>query len=131
MTRMAGSIKGVTDFLGVKPNYSAIGSQNIADMAREYATVTQGNALAANAGMKAQASIAAAEHYADAEVAAGNAAGQASMVSGIASGIGGLGGLFGKAGGGGGFGESGFGSLGIELGDYSGGLKSYNPGVFG
>ena len=126
---MAGSIKGVTDLLGVKPNYSAIGSQNIADTAREFATVTQGNALAANAGMKAQADIAAAEHYADAQVAAGNAAGQASMVSGIASGIGGLGGMFkgGFGGGGGSFGGSGFGSF----GDYSGGLKSYNPGVFG
>lgn len=130
MTRMAGSIKGITNFLGDKPNYSAIGSQTIADNAREFATVTQGNALAANAGMKAQADIAAAQHYADAQVAAGNAAGQASMVSGIASSIGGLGGLFKGGlggGGGGGFGGSGFGSF----GDYSGGLKSYNPGVFG
>jgi len=101
MTRMAGSIKGVTDFLGVKPNYSAQGSQTIADMAKEFATVTQGNALAANAGMKAQADIAAAQHYADAGVAAGAAAGQASMVGGIASGLGGLAGGFNKAGGGG------------------------------
>jgi|AACY02.6.fsa_nt_gi hypothetical protein len=100
MTRMAGSIKGVTDFLGVKPNYSAQGSQTIADMAKEFATVTQGNALAANAGMKAQADIAAAQHYADAGVAAGAAAGQASMVGGIASGLGGLAGGFNKAGGG-------------------------------
>ena len=91
---MAGSIKGVTDFLGVKPNYGAQGSQTIADTAKEFATVTQGNALTANAGMKAQADIASAQHYADAQVAAGNAAGQSAMVSGIAGGIGGLGGLF-------------------------------------
>ena len=96
---MAGSIKGVTDFLGVKPNYGAQGSQTIADTAKEFATVTQGNALTANAGMKAQADIASAQHYADAQVAAGNAAGQSAMVSGIAGGIGGLGGLFNKAGG--------------------------------
>jgi hypothetical protein len=95
---MAGSIKGVTDFLGVKPNYGAQGSQTIADTAKEFATVTQGNALTANAGMKAQADIASAQHYADAQVAAGAAQGQASMVSGIAGGIGGLGGLFNKAG---------------------------------
>ena len=94
MTRMAGSIKGVTDFLGVKPNYGAQASQTIADTAKEFATVTKGNALTANAGMKAQADIAAAQHYADAEVAAGAAQGQASMVRGIAGGIGGLGGLF-------------------------------------
>ena len=96
---MAGSIKGVTDFLGVKPNYSAQGSQTIADTAKEFAMVTKGNALTANAGMKAQADIASAQHYADAQVAAGNAAGQSAMVSGIAGGIGGLGGLFNKAGG--------------------------------
>ena len=99
MTRMAGSIKGVTDFLGVKPNYGAQGSQNIADTAKEFATVTQGNALTANAGMKAQADIASAQHYADAQVAAGAAQGQASMVGGIAGGIGGLASSFGKSGG--------------------------------
>lgn len=104
MTRMAGSIKGVTDFLGVKPNYGAQASQTIADTAKEFATVTKGNALTANAGMKAQADIAAAQHYADAQVAAGAAQGQASMVGGIAGAIGGLGGLFGS-GGGGGFGS--------------------------
>ena len=109
MTRMAGSIKGVTDFLGVKPNYGAQASQTIADTAKEFATVTQGNALTANAGMKAQADIAAAQHYADAQVAAGAAQGQASMVGGIAGAIGGLGSSFGKSG------ESGL-SLGMQLG---------------
>ncbi len=76
---MAGS-KKITDFLGVKPEYSAIGSQNIADTARELAAVTQGNALTANAGLKAQADIAAAQHYADATAAGAQAQSQASMV---------------------------------------------------
>jgi len=97
MTRMAGS-KNVTDFLGIKPEYGAMGSQDIADTAREFAAVTQGNAMAANAGLKAQADIAAAQHYADAGVAAGAAAGQASMVGGIAGGLGGLASGFSKAG---------------------------------
>ena len=101
MTRMAGSIKGVTDFLGVKPEYGRMGSEAIGRAAQEFSKVTQGNALTANAGMKAQADIAAAQHYADAQVAMGAAEGQSSMVSGITSGIGGLsklmpkGGLFG------------------------------------
>jgi len=93
---MAGS-KNVTDFLGIKPEYGAIGSQDIADTAREFAAVTQGNALTANAGLKAQADIASAQHYADAGVAAGAAAGQASMVGGIVGGLGGLAGGFNKA----------------------------------
>ena len=105
MTRMAGS-KNVTDFLGIKPEYGAIGSQDIADTAREFAAVTQGNAMAANAGLKAQADIASAQHYADAAVAQGQAQGQASMVGGIAGAIGGLGGLFKGGGGGGGFGAT-------------------------
>ena len=100
---MAGSIKGVTDFLGVKPEYGMIGSQGIADQAREVAAITAGNALATNAGLKAQADIASAEHYADATIAAGQAEGQASMIGGIAGGFAGLssfmpkGGLFNRA----------------------------------
>ena len=100
MTRMAGS-KNVTDFLGIKPEYGAMGSQDIADTAKEFAAVTAGNALTANAGLKAQADIAAAQHYADATAAGAQAQSQASMVGGIAGAIGGLGGLFGGGGGGG------------------------------
>ena len=98
MTRMAGSIKGVTDFLGVKPEYGAMGAQTIADTAKEFAAVTEGNAMAANAGMKAQADIAAAQHYADASATAANASAQSSMIGGIAGGLGGLAGGIGKAG---------------------------------
>ena len=93
---MAGS-KNVTDFLGIKPEYGAIGSQDIADTAREFAAVTQGNALTANAGLKAQADIASAQHYADATAAGAQAQSQASMVGGIVGGLGGLAGGFNKA----------------------------------
>ena len=100
MTRMAGSIKGVTDFLGVKPEYGAMGAQTIADTAKEFAAVTEGNAMAANAGMKAQADIAAAQHYADASATAANASAQSSMIGGIAGGLGGLASGIGGLGGG-------------------------------
>jgi hypothetical protein len=98
MTRMAGSVKGVTDFLGIKPEYGVMGSQTIADTAREIAAITEGNALARNAGLKAEADMAAAQHYGAAEIAAGQAQGQASLVGGIASGIGGLAPLIPKGG---------------------------------
>lgn len=99
MTRMAGSVKGISSFLNLKPGYGDIGGQGIQDTAQEIATIMQGNAMAANAGLKAEADIESAQHYADARVAAGAAAGQASMVGGIASGLGALAGGFGKGGG--------------------------------
>ena len=104
MTRMAGSIKGLNSFLGTKPDYTAQGGQSIKGNAEEFMKRTEGNAMVSNAGLKAAADVAAAQHYADAQVAAGQAQGQASMVGGIAGAIGGLGGLFG-GGGGGGFGS--------------------------
>ncbi len=97
---MAGQVKGITGFLGTKPAYAQMGAEAIGRNAQEFAKVTQGNALAANAGMKGLADIQSAQAYADAGVAAGAAAGQASMVGGIASGLGGLAGGFSKAGGG-------------------------------
>jgi len=108
---MAGS-KNVTDFLGIKPEYGAIGSQDIADTAREFAAVTAGNALTANAGLKAQADIASAQHYADASATAANASAQSSMIGGIAGGLGGLASGIGSLGGGG----SSFGSIGRSIG---------------
>ncbi len=101
---MAGS-KNVTDFLGIKPEYGKIGSQDIADTAKEFAAVTAGNALTANAGLKAQADIASAQHYADAGVAAAGSAAQAATVGSVAEGLIGFGtsqiqkgGIFNKAG---------------------------------
>jgi len=130
MQRMAGQAKGITDFLGVKPEYGMIGSQGIADQAREVAAITAGNALATNAGLKARADMAAAEHYADATIAAGQAQRQTLMSVGIASSLCWLAGGIGKLGGGGSssFGNSGFGSF----GNYSGGLSGTPiPGMFG
>lgn len=87
---MAGS-KGVTDFLGIKPEYGAIGSQDIADTAREFASVLQGNALNANAKLKAQADIKAAQHYADAQGAMVDSAGGMAAVDAVTQGVEGLG----------------------------------------
>ena len=98
---MAGSIKGLNSFLGSKPDYTAQAGQSIKGSAEEFMKRTEGNAMVSNAGLKAAADIASAQHYADAGVAAAGAAGQASMVGGIASGLGGLAGGFNKAGGGG------------------------------
>ena len=138
MTRMAGSNKALTNFIGVKPEYGAMGAENIGRRAQEFAMVTQGNALAANAGMKGLADIQSAQAYADAGVAAGEAAGQASMIGGIASGIGGLAGGFGKGGAGGGASSAGYSFGGSNvlggglIGDYSGGLTGTPiPGMFG
>ncbi len=136
MTRMAGTVKGITDFLGTKPVYAQMGAEAIGRNAQEFAKVTQGNALAANAGMKGLADIQSAQAYADAGVAAGAAAGQASMVGGIASGLGGLAGGFSKAGGGAassaGSSFGGSNVLGGLIGDYSGGLTGTAiPGMFG
>ena len=90
MTRMAGSNKALTNFIGVKPEYGEMAAEDIGRRAQEFARVTQGNALAANAGMKGLADIQSAQAYRDAEVAVGQAAGQSAMVGGIASGLGGL-----------------------------------------
>ena len=105
MTRMAGSNKALTNFIGVKPEYGAIGAENIGRRAQEFATVTQGNALAANAGMKGLADIQSAQAYADAGVAAAGSAAQSSMVGSVAEGLIGFGkgqtakgGIFNKAG---------------------------------
>ena len=129
MTRMAGSIKGVTDFLGVKPNYAAQANEAIVSDAREFGARAEANALVSNAGLKAQAHIMSAQAYADAKVAQGAAAGQSSMVSGITSGLGGLAGGISKlgrpaarAGAGGSISFGGSNVLGELIGDYSGGL---------
>ena len=90
MTRMAGSIKGLGSFLGTRPDYAAQGTQSVVDAAREFASVAEGNALVTNAGLKAQADIASAQHYADATAAGAQASSQASLVGGIAGGLGGL-----------------------------------------
>ena len=124
---MAGSNKGVTDFLGIKPAYGEMANENIGRRAQEFAMITEGNALAANAGMKGLADIQSAQHYADAEVARGQAAGQSAMVGGIASGLGGLssfmpkGGIFNKAG-----------SVGTKASDFNLSGSQFSPGgLFG
>jgi hypothetical protein len=98
MQRMAGQAKGVTDFLGIKPDYAAQGNEAIMGDANEFAMRSEANAMVSNAGLKAQADILSAQHYADASATAANASAQSSMIGGIAGGLGGLAGGIGKAG---------------------------------
>jgi hypothetical protein len=121
--RFAGS-KNITDFLGVKPGYAAQGNEAIAGDAREFGARAEANAMVSNAGLKAQADIMSAQHFADAAVAKGEAAGQSSMVGGIAGGLGGLSGFIPKGGlfGGGG---------GSAVGNTVGGLGGGAGGLFG
>ena len=88
MTRMAGSIKGLGSFLGTRPDYASQGSQSVLDAAREFSSVAEGNALVTNAGLKAEADIAAAEHWKDVDAANAQANSQASIVGGFEKGIG-------------------------------------------
>ncbi len=124
---MAGSIKGLESFLGTRPDYAEQGSQSVLDAAREFSSVAEGNALATNAGLKAEADIAAAGHWADATAAGAQANSQASMVGGIASGIGGLGAFMPK---GGLFGSGG--SPGTKASDFDLSRSQFSPGgLFG
>ena len=110
--RFAG--RKINDFLGTKADYGGIGMMATKNAAEDAANVAINNARTADARMGAEAKIAAADHWADATKAMGQAEGQASMVGGIASGIGGLAGGIGKGGGlfGGGGSSFGGGSLG-------------------
>ena len=126
MTRMAGQAKGVTDFLGVKPDYAAQGNEAIMGDANEFAMRSEANAMVSNAGLKAQADILSAQHYADASATAANASAQSSMIGGIAGGLGGLAGGLGGLGGGGGLGsiDAGAGTsnlFGNKIGGFGGG----------
>tara|TARA_Y100000389_G_scaffold65323_2_gene61397 strand:+ start:6739 stop:7110 length:372 start_codon:yes stop_codon:yes gene_type:complete len=98
MTRMAGSIKGIGSFLGTRPDYSDLGSQSVVEAARDFSSVTEGNAYLTNVGLKAEADMASSQHYADASAASAQAASQASIVGGFAGGIGGLAGFMPKGG---------------------------------
>ena len=138
MTRMAGSRKGVTDFLGIKPAYGEMAAEDIGRRAQEFAMITQGNALATNAGMKGLADIQSAQAYADAGVAGAGYGAQASLVGGATDGAIGLAGGFSRVGAGGGASSAGYSFGGSNvlggglIGDYSGGLSGTPiPGMFG
>ena len=129
MTRMAGSVKGISSFLNLKPGYGDIGGQGIQDTAQEIATIMQGNAMAANAGLKAEADIASAKHYGSAQRSIGNSQANAAIFGGAMSALGNIGSAaitkFGKP-----KDTTPFPTQGTTLGDYSGGLKNYDPGVW-
>ena len=88
----------IANFLGDKPNYDELGSQATLDSARGVANTALNNARAADATMRAQAEVLAAEHNADAIRAGGQAAATSSMASSIGGAIGGLAGSFGGGG---------------------------------
>ena len=101
----------IANFLGDKPNYDELGSQATLDSARGVANTALNNAKAADATMRAQAEVLAAEHNADAIRAGAQAQATASMASSIGGAIGGLAGSFGSICGGGGLG----GGFGVPL----------------
>ena len=88
-TRFAGS--KIANFLGDKPNYDEIGSQATIDSAKGVANTALNNARAADATMRAEAEVLAAEHNADAIRAGGQAQATAGLANTIGSAIGGLG----------------------------------------
>ena len=102
MTRMAGSIKGISSFLNLKPGYGDIGGQGIQDTAQEIATIMKGNAMTANAGLGAEAAIASAKHYGSAQRSIANSQANAAIFGGAMSALGSIGGAaiskFGKFG---------------------------------
>ena len=122
--RMAG--RKINDFLGNKADWGGMGMMATKDFAETNANVAMNNARTADARMASEAKVEAANHWADATKAMGQAQGQSSMVGGIAGAIGGLGGSIGKGGGlfgGGGSSFGGGGGLGVSFG--GGGVGSF------
>ena len=124
--RFAGS--KIANLLGDKPNYDEIGSQGTMESALGAANTALNNAKAADAVMRSEAEILAAEANADAIAAQGQAQATASMANSIGSAIGGLAGSFGSMGGGGGVG----GGFGVPLKtsglDFSGAFNASGTG---
>ena len=86
--RFAGS--KIANLLGDKPNYDEIGSQGTMESALGAANTALNNAKAADAVMRSEAEILAAEANADAIAAQGQAQATASMANSIGSAVGGL-----------------------------------------
>ena len=120
----------IANFLGDKPNYDEMGSQATVESARGIANTALNNAKAADASMRAQAEVLAAEANADAIAAQGQAQATASMANSIGGAIGSLAGSFGSMGGGGVGG--GFGAPVKTSGlDFSGAFSSGGYGIGG
>ena len=112
----------IANFLGDKPNYDEMGSQATVESARGIANTALNNAKAADASMRAQAEVLAAEANADAIAAQGQAQATASMANSIGGAIGGLAGGFSKLGG------AGAGGFSMSSG-MTGNFTDVNPGV--
>lgn len=123
--RFAGS--KIAGLLGDKPNYDELGSQGVVDAAKGVANTALNNARAADATMRSQAEVLAAEANADAIAAQGQAAATSTMANDIGSAISGFAGTFGKMGGfGGGIGRGAdFGEVGTSGSDMA--AMGYTP----
>ena len=125
MTRFAGQHKGITNFLGAKPNYSGMGADTTRAGAEEQINKFDANAKIANSQTQAVAQVEAANHWADATRAGASAQAQAGMVGDIASGIGSFApSLFSS---GSSTGGTGSGYSGYKFSDFG----SFSPGAFG
>ena len=112
----------IQNFVVRKENYQDLMNQGMLERAKQEQAILQAEGMIERADINAVAAIKAAKHGASATRAAGEAQGQASMVSGIVGGFSGLGGALrglggGSAGGGGG------GNF-----QFDPGMPTYNPG---
>tara|TARA_X000001382_G_scaffold106397_1_gene81777 strand:- start:420 stop:836 length:417 start_codon:yes stop_codon:yes gene_type:complete len=129
MTRMAGSVKGISSFLNLKPGYGNIGGQGIQDTAQEIATIMQGNEMAADAGLNAVTDTTSAKNFGSSiNSIAGYEAGAdifGSVMDNVVTPLGNVAiSKFGKPK------DTTQGTTFGTFGDYSGGLKNYDPGVW-
>ena len=115
-TRFAGS--KIANFLGDKPNYDEIGSQATMDAAKGVANTALNNARAADATMRSEAEVLAAEANADAIRAQGSAEATAGLANTIGSSVGGLGKAIFNRGGGLGFSQAEGARAQSEFGDF-------------
>ena len=96
MTRFAGD--SISGFLGKKPDLSALGNEAIMGQAEEEMQAFANNAKVGSAGLRAEADMASAAHYADAAGAMASAEAGAATSNAIAGAVGDIGGFLGKMG---------------------------------
>ena len=118
MARFAGT--ALTDYFST-PDFTQVGKVGMEGQSLQRNSATKAEGLVHGAGINSMAEVASAGFQADATVAAGQAQGQASMMSGLAGGISSLAGGFGSMGSGGG---------GNSYGGFGGKYGSFTPGSY-
>ena len=125
MARFAGT--ALSDYFST-PNFTQVGKVGMEGQSLQRNTATKAEGLVHGAGINSMAQVASAGFKADAIEAQGQAQGQASMMSGLTSGIGSLVGGFGAMGSGGG--GSSYGGTGGKYGSFKpGSYTDYNPAI--